>query len=803
MYSYDWDPSTGGYILNSTPLKFSKEPRPVYYKELDMLGFDRYWNYEKDDVYPYMWAEANTYWYRGRKVAQTKGGSCYKAPEIIINDEAEPTGQKLRFVDIPTMVKKNKLIMEGLVQETIKKVYNTYVEYLGKIDVFYVAFSGGKDSVVALDVVQRSLPHNAFKVLFGDTGMEFPDTYDCVRKISEYCKAHGIEFLRAKSELTPDQTWGCFGPPAVTNRWCCSVHKTSPQVRLLQSVTGISDFTGMAFTGVRGDESVARSEYEDVSLGSKHQGQYSCHPIIEWNSAELFDYIYANNLVLNEAYKKGNTRAGCLVCPMSSGKHEYIKRQWYTNEVDHLLDKIISTSGKVSYNQQELREFVDAGFWRTRKTGRELNFGQDKHIIENNSGCVSITVFFLNDRWKEWVKTIGTVIEKSPSEYVIDYAGGTYTVKLESVKEGTMFTFPDCGTGKNDIKFLTLFRSVLIKSIYCVNCGVCVAECKHGCIDMTKGLKISNNCVHCYSCHDIHEHCLRYNSIRNKMGGEKMVKGLGKYYSFGVKENWVRTYFKYKGSEQFWDSDGEGEVANKKKDAFLNFVKDAGFIAPNRTVGHDKYTKFDITDFGKVVFSLGADSEAAWGLMLANLVYAPDFNWYVKNVPESGVVTPDQMKMLLEPFMENDTQGLGKRNVVDAFKIILITTPLGATLGLGNCDYVKKITSAGNETYTLNSLIRTAWEYPEPRAILYSLYKFAEACDGYYQFTLTRLLNHDIDSDGVSPTEIFGIDRDQMEKILNGLSVNYPEFINCSFTIDLDNISLRSDKTSADVLELY
>lgn len=42
-----------------------------------------------------------------------------------------------------------------------------------------------------------------------------------------------------------------------------------------------------------------------------------------------------------------------------------------------------------------------------------------------------------------------------------------------------------------------------------------------------------------------------------------------------------------------------------------------------------------------------------------------------------------------------------------------------------------------------------------------------------------------------------------MEKILNGLSVNYPEFINCSFTIDLDNISLRSDKTSADVLSLF
>ena len=44
MYSYTWDAETGGLLLNSSPLSFSKEPRPVYYKELDILGFDRYWN---------------------------------------------------------------------------------------------------------------------------------------------------------------------------------------------------------------------------------------------------------------------------------------------------------------------------------------------------------------------------------------------------------------------------------------------------------------------------------------------------------------------------------------------------------------------------------------------------------------------------------------------------------------------------------------------------------------------------------------------------------------------------------------
>ena len=74
---------------------------------------------------------------------------------------------------------------------------------------------------------------------------------------------------------------------------------------------------------------------------------------------------------------------------------------------------------------------------------------------------------------------------------------------------------------------------------------------------------------------------------------------------------------------------------------------------------------------------------------------------------------------------------------------------------------------------------------------------------GFYQFTLSRLMNFDIESEGVSPAQIFGLDRDAMEKLLTGLSVQYPDFINATFTLDLDNINLRDDKTSADVLELF
>ena len=365
MYQYLWDEETGGLLLTTEQSKFSKEPRPVYASELTILGFDQYWSYPKDDCAPLMWAEANNYIYRGRTVARTKGGSYYSKPEIVLLDIPEPDGIPLQFVDIETMTKKNEAILETLVQETIQTVYNTYREYKDKIDVFYVAFSGGKDSVVALDIVQRTLPHEDFMVLFGNTHMEFPDTYELVERVKADCIREGIRFYQAESKLLPQNTWSCFGPPSTSNRWCCSVHKTSPQINLLREITGKRDFTGMAFTGVRAEESLARSTYDTVSNGQKHSGQMSCHTILDWTSAELYCYIYARHLHLNEAYKKGTMRVGCLVCPNSTGKHEYIKRCSYKTEVDFFLGKIASTSGKTNYTEADMQEFIDGGFWVT------------------------------------------------------------------------------------------------------------------------------------------------------------------------------------------------------------------------------------------------------------------------------------------------------------------------------------------------------------------------------------------------------------------------------------------------------
>ena len=431
-------------------------------------------------------------------------------------------------------------------------------------------------------------------------------------------------------------------------------------------------------------------------------------------------------------------------------------------------------------------------------------------MFEIVKGQNVITVQKKNEYWKEWAKTIGQVTSLGDGEFSIAYEGKSYAIRTISTQEGgEQFTFPNIENSKSDIKFLSLFKSVIIKSVYCVNCGYCAAECKSGCIDMANGVHISNQCKHCFSCHDIYSHCLRYNSIKNRIGA-KVMTGLDRYYSFGIKENWLRVYFDYEGTSSFWKSDGDGEVPNKKKDAFLNFVKDAGLVDEDKSLkGKEyKYIKYKPNKFAEKMFSLGVDDESMWAYLMCNLVYAEDseeFRWFIKNIPFSETSTPESIKLRLDEVMENDKSGLGKRNICDALKSFLIKTPFGKKLGLGSViDYEEKVSSNGRETITLNYFVRGSWENPDEKVILYALYKFAEACGNYRQFTLTRLLDTSVESAGISPIQIFGLNRETMEKILNGLTFNYPDLIEARFTLGLDNITLKSDKTANEILnELF
>lgn len=772
MYSYEWDEQTGGYILNTTPLEFSKEPRPIYYKELDILGFDKKWKYPKSDVYPLLWAESNNYYYRGRLVAKTKGGSICHAPEIIFLDDPEPNGDELRFVDIPAMVEKNREILESLTQETIKKIYNIYLAYQKKVDIFYVAFSGGKDSIVTLDLVQRALPHNAFKVLFGDTKMEFPDTYKVVEQVRQICKEQKIDFLVAASHFSPRDSWGLFGPPSTVTRWCCSVHKTSPQIILLREVLKKNNFTGMAFIGVRASESLARSEYDYISLGEKHKGQYSCNPILEWNTAELYLYIYANKLVLNEAYKKGNKRAGCLICPRASERNEYMCAVSYPSEFNEYKDIIKKIYRKNFQTDEKLESFINNGGWKARKNGRDIEASLNYHEMLDSKG-VSIRVENPRTDWREWIKTIG-IMENNSSPYRINFRGQQKSFLLMEQDNVLEIKIPlnEC---KQDPLFVKLLKNVFRKAACCVGCRECEADCHNGCLRVLDGIiKVSDECKHCSECHKAEKGCLVYKSIEMPKGGIMgQQKSLNCYSHFGPKMEWIKQFFEYR--DNF---DSQNDLGSQMFSFFKRFLRDSKLIDANN--------KFSRT--AKIMNILGLDDASGWGLLLSNLAYTPQIGWFIRHCNFNEQF---EKKYICSLLVNDGAKESWVNDIWSAYSRFL-DLPF-SNIGLG---------TPYKESGKTIAFTRMAWVDPDPKVILYSLYKFSEACGDYKQFTLTRLLNHEIESDGISPTQIFGLDRKTMERILSGLANNYPDFISVSFTLDLDNINLK-DKTSEDVLSLF
>jgi len=761
LYSYTYDIKTGGILLNSSPTGFSKEPRPVYAIELDMLGFDKYWKYVKQTYSPYMWAEANQYYYRGKLVAKLKGGNIYTAPEIIIpnGDDGkpimpEPRGISLRPVDIRAMVEANREMLEIIEQSTVKKILAIYTKYKDRLDCFHVAFSGGKDSCVLLDLVKKALPKRSFVVVFGDTGMEFPDTYEVVKKTKHQCFEDGIPFYIAKSHLNPKESWDLFGPPSRVLRWCCSVHKSAPQTLKLRDIAGKDDYIGLDFIGVRAHESVARSEYEYENYGKKQKGQYSHNSILEWTSAEVWLYIYANDLIVNDAYKKGNSRAGCLFCPMSGGTSDFLRRGAYRNEIDEYVKIVKDTNSWDKHSKTDTETYITSGGWDNRRSGRGIKANILRYKESTNNGVISIEIINPMSDWEEWIKTVGDIGVK----YDVKKTARGYIV---SVSEQAMKESPAWGK---------IFRQAFRKAAYCSGCKVCETNCTNSCISFVTGKVKITNCQHCLECHDLPGGCLMYNSLKIPQG-EKNMKAINCFDDHAPKSSWLVSFFKNKGEFLANNDLGPNQFTH-----FKRFLRDANLIADN-----------SFSSFAELISQIGWETETAWGLILINLVCNnSQIEWYVKNLDVSRAY---DKKFVGEMLLSSEVKEKAARSVVKSYKR-LIEIPLGTNLHFGS------VTDMGD-------LVRTKCTVSDPRVVLYGLFKFAENCKDYKEFTLATLLTDSIDRDGISPTRIFGLDRDDMTPLLLGLSAKYPEFITASFTHDLEKITLAEDKSSQDVLDLF
>ena len=837
MFKITWDKETGGVKLSSKIVEgtLGVSPRPVFFEELDLLGLNKLpdgkaWQYPHCKE-PLLWACNKQYYYHGELVFEAKGANIYDSAKVELSPNAY--GLVLEPVNVAEMLERNKDEMFLIESEALEFIRDTYVRYSSnkrlaqvakanrldyealaekaekqsktkmaivkedcdsfdimpldvaneqgkstyattqKIDRFLASFSGGKDSQVVLDLCTRAIPSQSFEVIYSDTGYELPPSLDLYKEIQDYYhqKFPDLKFSTTKNHESVLNYWDKIGTPSDKHRWCCSVMKTAPLYRSLK-LDGNKQARVLTFDGVRAEESTRRAGYNRIGKGVKHDTVINASPLLHWTATEIFLYLFKYELPINIAYRQGMTRVGCLICPFSSEWNDMVSHTCYSDKLKPFLGRIENITEQAGV--KDSKEYIKQGNWKRRAGGRGISFPSYMQVQSIKPNLVMI-VKNPQKNILTWLYAVGKysiskeeniqygelVFKKKVYKFIVEKHGDEHKVIFENV-------------GKEPI-LVGLLKRAFYKSTYCINCEACEVECPTGALAILPTPKISNKCIHCHQCLTFHEYgCITAHSLAQTINDGNKMKLTG-YNNFGMREDWVE-YFMMNIDTYFKDN-SHGLHPKEQLPSFVKWLVQSGILV-------DAKNK-NVSELGYVLSGLYENMpEVVWEVIWINLSYnSPIAIWYKENVEWDSEFTESYIRdRVMNDYPGNSSTTV--KNVVYAFFRTLRESPIGRMGILAETSRLHYIKSPYNELTSIGAA--------------YSLYRYAEV-KGIKSIRLSDLFSYE-NKQGVFRE--FGISKSAIEYLLRTLNSDKNRLVVAELNMGLDNITLRDDITSLDVLKL-
>lgn len=360
----------------------SADLRPVFPEErllLELLLQKKPHEYIEESV----WASNNRYYVNGKSIAIPNGlYNAVDTDEIInlLNKNKYKNSYEHFDKHMATFVMANQDRLNYLIDEAHSFIRNAALKFPEERIV--VSFSGGKDSTVTADLAVKALSNPSLVHIFGNTTLEFPSTIEYAHRFRD---AHPDAIFQIAKNDEQDFYDVCddIGPPARMMRWCCSMFKTGPITRVINSLYRSQQI--LTFYGIRKSESVSRSKYnriEDSADAVKIQQQTVASPIFFWKDIDIWLYLIAENVDFNDAYRLGYDRVGCWCCPNNNQRAQFLSRIYMPEQSKKWRDFLVGFAKRIGKPDPEV--YVDTGKWKARQGGNGLASANDVKIKFTN-----------------------------------------------------------------------------------------------------------------------------------------------------------------------------------------------------------------------------------------------------------------------------------------------------------------------------------------------------------------------------------------------------------------------------------